>query len=164
MNNFTENNKNEHSQRKNVQIHNKTAPASFKIFEKIEAGIVLLGSEVKAVRGGHADLTGSYVKIMESEAYLVNAKIFPYKFSRIEGYDESRTRKLLLHKREIIALKSKISQGNFTLTPLSMYVSNSVIKLEIGLSKGKKQFEKKKLLKEKDIQRDIERELKEIIR
>ena len=82
-----------------MKILNKTAPSRFKIEEKYEAGIELLGSEVKAIRLGHVDLNSSYVKIMSGEAYLINAKIFPYKFSRVEGYSEDRTRKLLLHKK-----------------------------------------------------------------
>lgn len=150
------------TQKKGIRIFNKTAPASYKITEKFEAGIVLLGSEVKAVRQGHADLTGSYVKIIGSEAYLVNAKIFPYKFSRIENYDEARTRKLLLHKKEIIALKSRLAQGKFTLVPLSIYTKNDFIKLQIALASGKKKFEKKREMKQKDLQREAEQELKRV--
>ena len=96
-----------------MRIANKKI-SHFKFEERLEAGIVLLGSEVKAVRLGHADITGSYVKILGKEAYLVNAKIFPYKFSRTEGYQENRSRKLLLHKKEILALKSKMDQGKFS--------------------------------------------------
>ena len=88
-----------------MKIFNKTAPQKFKIEEKFEAGIELLGSEVKAIRLGHADLSGSYVKLMSGQAYLINTKIFPYKFSRIENYQEDRTRRLLLHKKELLSLK-----------------------------------------------------------
>lgn len=143
-----------------MKIRNKTAPASYKILERVEAGIALLGSEVKAVRGGHADLSGSYVKIIGSEAYVVNLKIFPYKFARIENYDEARTRKLLLHKKEIIALKGRLSQGNVTLVPISIYTKDGLVKLEIAVTKGKKKYEKKRDLKEKDLQREAEEQLK----
>jgi len=129
--------------------------------EKFEAGINLYGAEVKAVRLGHADLTGSHVRIMGSEAYLINAKIFPYQYARPENYDEQRTRKLLLHKSEIIALKSKTEGQNLTLVPLSMYTTKSFIKVEIALGKGKKQYDKKESIKKKDIQREVEQELEE---
>ena len=141
-----------------MKIANKRAFFDYQILEKLEAGINLYGAEVKAVRMGHADLTGSHVRIMGTEAYLINAKIFPYQYSRPEGYDEKRTRKLLLHKKEIIALKSKTEGQNLTLVPLSLYTTKSFIKLEIGLGKGKKQYDKKESIKEKDIKRDIEEE------
>ena len=144
-----------------MKITNKRAFFDYQILEKLEAGINLYGAEVKAIRLGHADLTGSHVRIMGSEAYLINAKIFPYKYSRPEGYDEQRTRKLLLHKQEIIALKSKTEGQNLTLVPIALYTTKSFIKLEIGLGKGKKKFDKKESIKVKDIQRDVEQELEE---
>ncbi len=145
-----------------MKIANKRAFFDYSILEKFEAGINLYGAEVKAVRLGHADLTGSHVRIMGSEAYLINAKIFPYKYSRPENYDEQRTRKLLLHKNEIIALKSKTEGQNLTLVPLSMYTTKTFIKVEIALGKGKKQYDKKESIKKKDIQREVEQELEEI--
>jgi len=96
---------------------------------------------------------------MGSEAYLINAKIFPYEYARPEGFDEKRTRKLLLHKKEIIALKSKTEGQNLTLVPVSLYTTKSFIKLEIALGKGKKQYDKKETIKKKDIQREVEQEL-----
>lgn len=142
-----------------MKIVNKRAFFDYQIFEKFEAGINLLGAEVKAIRGGHADLTGSYVKTMGSEIYLINAKIFPYKYARPEGYDERRTRKLLLHKKEIIALKSKTEGANMAIVPISLYTKGTLIKLELALGKGKKKYEKKQALKKKDLQRDLEQEL-----
>lgn len=147
-----------------MKILNKNLRNYSSSLERIEAGIVLSGQEVKAIREGHANLTNSYVKIIGSEAYLVNAKIFPYKFARTTDYDEARTRKLLLHKKEIIALKNKIGQGNLALVPLSIYTKQNLIKLELGITRGKKTYEKKRLLKEKDIQRQAEQELKELVR
>lgn len=146
-----------------MRISNKTAPNRFKIEEKYEAGIQLLGSEVKAIRLGHADLSGSYVKIMSGQAYLINAKIFPYQYSRIEGYQEDRTRKLLLHKKELRQIKNQLDTGKFTIAPLALYIKNGVFKLEIALARGKKEFEQKKGLKQKAIERDREREMKNLI-
>lgn len=142
-----------------MKIINRRALFDYQISEKFEAGINLIGAEVKAVRLGHADLTGSFVKIIGSEAYLVNAKIFPYQYARPEGYDERRTRKLLLHKSEIIALKSKTEGANLAIVPLSLYTTKSFIKVELALGKGKKKFEKKEALKRKDILRETEEEL-----
>jgi len=144
-----------------MKITNKRAFFDYQILERFETGINLYGAEVKAIRLGHADLTGAHVRIMGSEAYLINAKIFPYQYSRPEGYDEVRTRKLLLHKKEIIALKSKTEGQNLALVPLSMYTTKSFIKVEIALGKGKKQYDKKESIKKKDIQREIEQEMEE---
>ncbi|MBI2430764.1 MAG: SsrA-binding protein SmpB [Candidatus Levybacteria bacterium] len=142
-----------------MKISNRRAFYDYQIFERFEAGVNLLGSEVKAIRGGHADLSGSHVRIIGSEAYLVNAKIFPYKYARPENYDERRTRKLLLHKKEIITLKSKIEGQNLTIVPLSLYTSSHFIKLELALGKGKKKYEKKEAKKQKDLEREIASEL-----
>ena len=126
-----------------MKITNKRAFYDYQIGDKFEAGINLNGAEVKAIKMEHADLTGSYVKIMGSEAYLINAKIFPYEYARPEGYDERRTRKLLFHKKEIISLKSKTEGANTALVPISLYDKHGLIKLEVGIGKGKKQYDKK---------------------
>ena len=144
-----------------MKFTNQKVFHDFQVLERFEAGINLMGSEVKAMRLGHADLKGSFVKIVGSEAYLVNAKIFPYEYAQPEGYDPRRTRKLLLHKEEIIALKSKIEASNLTIVPLSMYTREHLIKLELALAKPKKQFEKRADLKRRQIERDIEIALKE---
>ena len=143
-----------------MKIENRKAFFDALILERFEAGINLLGSEVKAIRLGHADLTGSFVRIMGSEAYLVNANIFPYEYARPEGYDPRRTRKLLLHKKEIIALKSKMDGQNLTIVPISLYTTSHHIKLELALGKPKKKIDKRRDLKKKTIQRDIEEALK----
>ncbi len=142
-----------------MKITNKKAFFDYRLLEKVEAGINLYGSEVKAVRLGRADLTGSFVKIIGSEAYLLNAKIFPYQSGQIEDYDEKRTRKLLLHKKQIIALKSKMEGSNLSLVPVSLYIKRGFVKVEVALSKGKKKYEKRESIKKKDIQRHIEQEL-----
>jgi SsrA-binding protein len=143
-----------------MKVINKQLNRSYNIVEKLETGIALLGSEVKAVRENHVSLDGSHVRILGGEAFLVNAKIFPYKFSRTDDYDESRSRKLLLHKKELTSLKSRLDQGNFTIVPVSLYTKNNRIKLEIALVRGKAQYEKRKELRKKAIDRDVERELK----
>lgn len=142
-----------------MKITNKRAFYDYVITDRFEAGINLNGAEVKAVKMEHADLSGSYVRIMGSEAYLINAKIFPYEFARPDGYDETRTRKLLLHKSEIISLKSKTAGANLTLVPISFYDKHGLIKLEVGIGKGKKKFDKKEAKKKADLDREIEREL-----
>ena len=146
-----------------MKIFNKTAPSRFKIEEKYEAGIELLGSEVKAIRLGHMDLNSSYVKIMSGEAFLINTKIFPYKFSRIEGYTEDRTRRLLLHKKELLKIKNSLDTGKYTIAPLSIYEKHGKFKLEIGVAKGKKDYERRKDLKQQVIKRDQDRELKNLV-
>ena len=142
-----------------MKITNKKAFFDYQISERIEAGINLNGAEVKAIRLGMTDLKGSFVKIIGSEAYLINAKIFPYKYARPEGYDERRTRKLLLHKKEIITLKGRTEGSNLTIVPLSIYTTKNFIKVELGLGKGKKEYQKKEAKKKKDIERETEIEI-----
>ncbi len=142
-----------------MKISNRRAFYDYEILDRFEAGINLYGMEVKAVRAGKADLAGSFVRIMGSEAYLVNAKIFPYQPGQIEGYDDRRTRKLLLHKKEIISLKSRADGEGLTLVPLSMYLKRGFVKVEVGIGRGKKKYEKKEAKKRADIERDIEQEL-----
>src|SRR3989344_428357 len=134
-----------------MKIVNKKAFFDYQVLEKVEASINLIGAEVKAVRLGMADLKGSFVKIIGSEAYLINAKIFPYQYARPEGYDERRTRKLLLHKKEIIALKGRTEGSNLTIVPLSLYTNHHFIKVELALAKGKKKYEKKEAKKRQDL-------------
>jgi SsrA-binding protein len=143
-----------------MKIVNRRAFHDYDILDRYEAGINLMGAEVKAIRQEHVDLNGSFVKITGSEVYLINAKIFPYEYSRPEAYDSKRTRKLLLHKKQIVSLKSKIEGKNLTIVPISMYTSHALIKVEIALAKARKKFEKKNLLKQQAIDRDIEEALK----
>jgi len=138
-----------------MKIVNRKASYDVQIQEKFEAGIKLLGAEVKAIRSGHADLNGSYVKIVGGEAYLVNARIFPYAFARPETHDPKRTRKLLLHKKELTSLKSKMDGANLTIVPVSLYTTHNVIKLELALGKPKKEFDKKEAIKKRDLEREL---------
>jgi SsrA-binding protein len=142
-----------------MRIANRYA-GTYKIEEKLEAGIALLGSEVKALREGKADISGSYIRITGLEAYLVNSKIFPYKYARVEGYQEDRSRKLLLHKKEILALKSKMDQGKFTMIPVAIYLKDDNFKVEVALVLSKNKGERHKDAKKKAMTRDLDRELK----
>lgn len=141
-----------------MRIVNKRASHDYTILDRFEAGIRLNGAEVKSLKGGHASLEGAFVRLVGSEAYLVNAQIFPYIYARPEGYDPKRTRKLLIHKREIIGLKGKLDGSNLTLVPLSWYNKGPLIKLEVGVARGKKQYEKREQKRREDQKRELERE------
>lgn len=141
-----------------MKITNRKAFFDYEILDRFEAGINLTGAEVKAVRDGHVDLTGSFVQIRGSEAYLVNAKILPYKYARPEGYDERRSRKLLLHKKEIISLKGKTDGASLTIVPISVYTTRNLIKAELAIGKSKKSFDKRQAIKKRDIQRTVDEE------
>lgn len=143
-----------------MRITNRKATYDYTILDRFEAGVILTGSEVKSLRGGHGRLEGSFVRIIGSEAYLVNAQIYPYAFARVENYDPKRTRKLLLHKKEIIGLKTKIEGQNLTLVPLSWYTAGPRIKLEVGLARGKKKYEKREAKKREDQKRELEQEFR----
>ena len=143
-----------------MKIVNKKAHFDYTILDRFEAGVHLLGSEVKSLKGGHAKLEGAFVRLIGSEAILVNAQIYPYEFARLENYDSGRTRKLLLHKKEIISLKNKLEGANLTLVPLSWYTKGPLVKLEIGLARGKKQYEKRDLKRKEDQKRELEVEFR----
>lgn len=143
-----------------MKIINKRAYHDFTILDTSEAGISLMGAEVKSVKGGRMSLEGSFVRVLGSEIYLVNAQVFPYPYARPEGYDSKRTRKLLMHKSEILSLKTKVASDRLTLVPLECYATRGLVKLKIGLGRGKKQYEKREKLKRKDIERDMLRELR----
>lgn len=143
-----------------MKISNHRAHFDYELLDHFEAGIHLQGQEVKAVRLGHADLTGSFARVNGNEVYLVNAKIYPYAFARSENYEQNRTRKLLLHKKEILALKQKTDGANLTIVPISVYTTRNLIKVELALGKPKKKFDKKERIKKRDIDREIAETLK----
>lgn len=138
-----------------MKIENRKAQFNADIQDRFEAGIILTGAEVKAVRAGKVDLSASFAKISGQEMYLYNVRIFPYEYARPDGYDEVRTRKLLLHKRQIVGLKGKMDGANLTLTPLSMYTTRGLVKVELGLGKPKKLFQKKQSIKKRDLDREL---------
>lgn len=143
-----------------MKISNRRAYHDYNILETFEAGINLTGAEVKSIKGERMSLEGSFIKIMGSEIYLVNAQIYPYPYARPEGYDPKRSRKLLLHKKEIISLKTKLASTGLTIVPIECYNSHGFIKLKIGLAKGKKEYEKREKIKKRDMERDIRRIMK----
>ena len=141
-------------------VVNKKATFDYTILDRFEAGVALLGMEVKSVRAGHASLDGAFVRIIDTEAFLLNAQIFAYKYARPDQYDPKRTRKLLLHKKELLHLKTKMSGANLTVIPISWYNKGPRIKLEIALAKGKKQFEKRDSKKKEILKRELDREFR----
>lgn len=137
---------------------NKKANFDYLLFDKFEAGIALLGTEIKSIRKNGANLKDSYVKITDNlEAYLINCHISPYEFGNIYNHEPRRERKLLLNKKEILKILNKVKQEKYTIVPVRMYFSSRWVKLEIALAKGKKLYDKRESLKKKDIQRDINR-------
>lgn len=141
---------------------NKRALFDYQILEKLEAGIVLTGAEVKSVKNGHISLKGSYVTFRNGEAYLLNAHISPYKKSgKIAGYDPTHTRKLLLNKSELKRLIGRSSEKGLTIVPLKVYnTRRGRLKVEIGVGRGKKQFEKREIIKKRETEREIRSRLK----
>jgi SsrA-binding protein len=144
-----------------VFAKNKRAYFDYEILEKYEAGIELLGFEVKSIKTGHISLKGSFVIIKDSEAFLLNVYIPPYQAKNTpKSYDPSRTRKLLLKKSEIKSLIGKQKQKGLTLVPLKAYNKRGKIKIEIGLAKSKKKFDKREKIKRREFEREKERALK----
>jgi len=140
---------------------NRKAYHDYFIEETIEAGIVLQGTEVKSLRLGLANLSDSYAIVKKDEIFLLNANISPYPHGNIMNHEPLRTRKLLLHREEIRKLINKITQKGFTLIPLKIYFSRGKAKALIGLAKGKKSYDKRETIKEKESKREVERAVKE---
>ena len=143
-----------------MEILNRKARFNYFIIEEIECGIELFGSEVKSIRNGNCNIKDSYGVIRNNEVYLINMFIKNYKEASIFNKEETRKRKLLLHKKEIIKLKEKMEKEGYTLIPLKVYFNKNKVKVLLGVCKGKKNFDKREVLKEKEIKRKIEREIK----
>jgi SsrA-binding protein len=139
---------------------NKKAYHDYFIEETYEAGMSLLGSEVKSLREGKVHLKDSYAIVKGEEVFLLNCHISPYRYSHVQNHDPLRTRKLLFHRREINKLWGKLTQKGFTLIPLKIYFKNGKAKVEIGLVKGRRKHEKRQVLKEKEAKREIRQHLK----
>lgn len=136
---------------------NRQARFNFHIEETMEAGISLLGSEVKSLRAGKANLSDAHGKIRDGEVFLVDAHISPYAQANRENHDPLRPRKLLLHKRQIKKLVGKVNERGFSLIPLKLYFKNGKVKVDLALAKGKKAFDKRESIKKKDQRRELER-------
>lgn len=140
-------------------IVNKRATYDYEILNSIVAGIVLSGAEVKSLRAKNGSLKGSFVQIVDGEAVLLNAQINPYPYAANQHYEPKATRKLLLQKKQIYELQDKTQQKGLTLVPLSFELVGKRIKLKIGLGRGRKQYEKRAKLRERDLKREQEREI-----
>lgn len=144
-----------------VVAQNKKANHDYFIEETYEAGMVLQGTEIKAIRAGRINLKDSYARIQNGEIYLLNAHVSPYEQGNRYNHDPLRQRKLLLHKKEIDKLLGETKEAGFALVPLKVYLKNGYAKILIGLGKGKKNYDKREDLKKKEAKRDIERAFRE---
>lgn len=133
-----------------VVAQNKSARRDYAISDVLETGVVLMGAEVKSIRDGEVNLKESYVRFKQDELYLIGCHVNPYKYSREEELDATRDRKLLLHRREMKRLQDQIKLKGFTLVPLRFYFKNGRCKLEIGVGKGKKLFDKRSDIKDRE--------------
>lgn len=140
-------------------VSNRKARHSYEILETFETGIQLTGSEVKSLRGGRGSLAEAYARLRGSEVWLEQMNIPPYEQGEKRGYDPVRPRKLLLHRREIERLIGTIAERGLTLVPLRIYFTHGLAKLELGLGKGKREFEKRRSIAERESRREIEREM-----
>ncbi len=144
-----------------IVCQNKKARHDYHIIEVIEAGMVLLGTEVKSLREGRANLKDSYARIRDGELYLLQAHISPYSHASLDNHDPERVRKLLVHKRELKRLTGKTQEKGLTLVPLKIYFKDGKAKIELALASGKKSYDKRETLKRKTQAREMERAIKE---
>ena len=140
---------------------NRKARHEYHILDKYEAGVALKGAEVKSIRDGKVSIKESYIRFIKNELYIVGMHIAEYENRGYEDVQHIRDRKLLLHKRELSKLKSKVDEKGVTMVPLSIYLKKNLIKIEFGLAKGKKLWDKRKDKMDKDIKRNIDRKMKE---
>lgn len=143
-----------------MEIQNRKAKYDYEIVDTIESGIVLTGTEIKSLRLGKANLKDSYAIIRNGEVYLLNMHISEYDHGNIFNHEETRSRKLLLHKKEILKLNDKIRLEGFTLVPLKVYLKRNYAKVLLGIGKGKKLYDKRETMKERELNRQINKALK----
>lgn len=143
-----------------VEINNRKAKYDYDIKETFEAGIVLKGTEIKSIRLGNANLKDSYAIIKNGEVFLLGMHISPYKEGNLFNHDELRTRKLLLNKREILKINDKITLEGYTLIPIKLYFNKNRAKILLGIAKGKKTYDKRESIKQKDIDRELKKQYK----
>ena len=146
------------------KISNPNARRNYEILETYEAGIELVGTEVKSVKAGKISIKESFVRIIRNEVFIMNMHITPYEFGNINNVPESRVRKLLLSRREINKWEAKIKEQGYTIVPLSVYTKQRLVKVEIALAKGKKLHDKRETLKRKDIDRNLKKIQKDFLR
>ena len=143
-----------------MEILNRNARHDYFIEEELECGIVLMGTEIKSIRDGKCNIRDSYAIVKRGELFLLNMFIAPYKEGNIFNHAETRTRKLLMHKKEILKLHDKIRLEGYTLVPLKVYFKKNKAKVLIGVCKGKKNYDKRETLKERDIKKQLAKENK----
>lgn len=143
---------------------NRRARHQFAIEETLEAGLALTGTEIKSIRAGRVNLAEAYARIERGEAWLIGAHIAPYEQGNRNNHEPTRTRKLLLHRDQISELIGRTQAKGFTLVPLKLYIRNGMAKLELGVGRGKKAFDKRRTIAERDARRDLERSTKERVR
>lgn len=140
---------------------NRKARHDYFIEEALEAGIELVGTEVKSIRAGKANLKDSYAEVKNGELFVCNMHVSPYEQGNIFNKDPLRERKLLVHKSEITRLSAFVAQQGYTLVPLSLYLKNGIVKVQLSIAKGKKNYDKRDAMLEKEAKRDIDRQMKE---
>lgn len=145
-----------------IEINNRKANYDYEILETIETGIVLKGTEIKSIRDGRANLKDSYAIVRNNEVFVLNMHISQYKEGNIFNHEETRTRKLLLHKKEIFKLRDSVNLNGYTLIPLKIYFKNNKAKLLLGVAKGKKNYDKRESIKQRDIDREVKKQYKNL--
>ncbi len=143
---------------------NRKAYHDYFIDESVEAGMVLMGSEIKSIRAGKVNLRDSYVAIRDGEAWLIGSHIAGYAQASYQDHEPRRDRKLLLHRREIVRLRQRVDQKGYTIIPLKLYLKDGRAKVEIGLARGKRQYDKRETIAQRDADRAIERAIKDAYR
>ncbi len=143
-----------------MEIKNRKAYYDYEIETEYEAGIVLKGTEIKSIREGKANLKDSYAIIKNGEAFILNMHISPYEKGNIFNHEETRTRKLLLNKKEILKIKDAIERDGYTLVPIKIYFKKNKAKVSLGVARGKKNYDKRASIKERDINREIQKQIK----
>jgi SsrA-binding protein len=143
---------------------NRRARFEYAVEETLEAGIVLTGTEIKSIRAGRANLAEAYARIERGEAWLIGAHIAPYEQGNRNNHEPTRTRKLLLHRDQIAELAGRTQAKGFTLVPLKLYIRDGIAKLELGIARGRKSHDKRRVIAERDVRRELQRETKERVR
>ena len=143
---------------------NRRARHDYAVEETLEAGIVLTGTEIKSIRAGRANLAEAYARIEHGEAFLIGAHIAPYEQGNRNNHEPTRTRKLLLHRDQIAELAGRTQAKGFTLIPLKLYIQGGLAKVELGLGRGKKAYDKRRTIAERDARRELERSTKERVK
>ncbi|MDD3187766.1 MAG: SsrA-binding protein SmpB [Bacilli bacterium] len=143
-----------------IEIFNRKARYDYEVIDDIEAGVVLTGTEVKSIKQGKANLKDSYAIYRNGEVFLLNMHISEYVEGNIFNHNETRTRKLLLHKKEILKIRDKIALDGLTLVPLKLYFVKNKVKILLGIAKGRKNYDKREAIKKREIELEIKKKLK----